>query len=345
MTASTATIGYTFPTLLDVLKRLEPDGTIAKVAEVLTKRNPILQDMVWKEGNLPTGHRFTSRSALPALTWRKFNQGLASSKSGTDQHEETCGMLSGYSKVDSDLAKLNGNEAAFRASEDISFVTAFNNSLATAIFYSSVQATPEAIQGLSPRLGSTTNNPATYTGTGPTGTGQLVKADSNASGANQTSMWMVGWADDTVFGIFPKASMGGLSHEDLGKQLVLDAANLQFDAWVTKWVWKCGLCVKDWRFVARACNIDTNNWSGDLSTGADLLSNASDLWTAIYNIDECRPVLYMSRQCYNMFAKQYIAREGRVMDYFDNGGSRMPMYAGIPIRFCDALTATEAVVS
>jgi hypothetical protein len=343
--ATGGNIGNTFPTLVDVLMRLDPNGTIATIAEVLTKRNPILQDMTWQEGNLPTGHKFSSRSALPSLTWRMFNQGVVNSKSVTAQHTEDCGMLTGLSKVDCAVAELNGNEAAFRASEDLAFVTGFNNALATAIFYSNSAATPEQFMGLSPRLSTTTANPAAVSGTGPTGTGQLVKADASASGANQTSIWAIGWAPETVFGIFPKGSIGGLHADDLGKQLVPDAANNQFPAWVTQWVWKCGLCVKDYRFVSRGCNIDVNNWASDLSSGADLLSVMSDCYTAIYNPDECNLAFYMARQTYNMLAKQYLSHEGRVMDFMDRGGSRVPSYFGIPIRFCDAITVAESVVS
>jgi hypothetical protein len=345
MTASTATLGSTFPTLTDQLKRLDPNGSIATIAEVLTQMNPILQDMSWVEGNLPTGHRFTSRAALPALTWRKFNQGVDASKSTTDQHDETCGMLVGYSKVDAALAKLNGNEAAFRASEDLAFVQSFNNQLSSAIFYSNVATNPEQFHGLSPRLSTTTNNPATVTGTGPTGTGQLIKADSAASGSYQTSIWLVGWSPESVFGIFPKGSTGGLQHHDMGEQLVLDAASKQFRAYVSEWQWQCGLAVKDFRYLARVCNIDTNNWTNDLSAGADLAMRMMDASTAIFNLESCRPVYYMSRQAYNMLSQQLVAREARWLDYLDNGGVKVPHLYGIPIRFVDSLTAVEAVVS
>lgn len=43
------------PTLLDLAKRLDPDGKIDVIAEILTQENPILEDMNFVEGNLPTG--------------------------------------------------------------------------------------------------------------------------------------------------------------------------------------------------------------------------------------------------------------------------------------------------
>ena len=60
-----AVLATTNPTLADVAKSLDPDGSVAKVVEILSKTNEILLDMPWVEGNLPTGHRTTIRSGLP----------------------------------------------------------------------------------------------------------------------------------------------------------------------------------------------------------------------------------------------------------------------------------------
>ena len=51
------------PTLLDLAKRLDPDGKIDVIAEILTQENPILEDMNFVEGNLPTGSRRLARSS------------------------------------------------------------------------------------------------------------------------------------------------------------------------------------------------------------------------------------------------------------------------------------------
>lgn len=343
MTASTQTFGNTFPTLVDVLKRLDPNGTIAQIANTLTKVNPILADMTWQEGNLPDGHKFTSTTALPSLTWRKYNQGVDPSKGTTDQHTETCGMLEGYSAVDTDLAKLNGNEAAYRASEDKLFVTSFDNTISTALFYASAVKNPEQFDGLSTRYATTTNNIAASGGV--TGTGQIIKADSAASGADQTSIWLVGYSPETVFGIYPKGSVGGLQHQDLGTQLWTDSNSKRFTAYVSKWQWKLGLCVRDYRYLVRICNIDTSTWTADLSAGADIAMNMISAISQIFNIKLCRPVFYSSRAAFNMLAQQLVARQANWLQYIDEGGVLVPHFYGVPVRFCDALTITEAVVS
>jgi hypothetical protein len=42
-------------TLVDWAKRLDPDGKTSAIAELLGQSNEILMDMLWTEGNLPTG--------------------------------------------------------------------------------------------------------------------------------------------------------------------------------------------------------------------------------------------------------------------------------------------------
>ena len=62
-----ATIGATVLTLADWAKRLDPDGKTPTIVELLSMTNEILLDMLWKEGNLPTGERTTVRTGLPTV--------------------------------------------------------------------------------------------------------------------------------------------------------------------------------------------------------------------------------------------------------------------------------------
>src|SRR3546814_7032271 len=90
----------------------------------ISQDNEILEDMPYVEGNLTTGHRATIRTVLPTATWRNLNAGIPTSKSRTNQVDATCGMLEARGAVDKELARLNGNTASFRASENIAFLEA-----------------------------------------------------------------------------------------------------------------------------------------------------------------------------------------------------------------------------
>ena len=91
------------------------------IVELLSQTNPVLTDMLFVEGNIPTGHRTTVRTGLPAATRRLLNYGVPSSKSTTAQVTDSTGMLETYAEIDKATADLNGNTAEFRLSEDNAF--------------------------------------------------------------------------------------------------------------------------------------------------------------------------------------------------------------------------------
>jgi len=59
-----AKVGQNVITLVDHAKRLDPDGKVARIAELLAENNEIMNDIPFIEGNLPTGHLGTVRTGL-----------------------------------------------------------------------------------------------------------------------------------------------------------------------------------------------------------------------------------------------------------------------------------------
>jgi hypothetical protein len=125
-----ATIGPIALTLVDWAKRIDDDGKIAEIINLLSQTNEILDDMLWVEGNLPTGHKTTIRTGLPSAYWRLLNMGVPRGKSTTAQITESCGMLETYSDIDVDLVALAGNDRAFRLSEELAFLEGMNQQMA-----------------------------------------------------------------------------------------------------------------------------------------------------------------------------------------------------------------------
>jgi hypothetical protein len=327
------TLNQTLVSLLDSYSRRDPDGTIAQIVEVLTQRTVVMEDLEWVEGNTATGHVVTSRTALPGIQYRRYNEGIAVTKSRTDQVTESIGKMAGMSKVDVELAALHGDGAAFRATEDDAFLQAFANEFETGFFYNSTASSPEKWQGLAPRFASTT---------GPGGS-QVIKMDSSASGSDQASAWLVGHGAQTVHGIFPKGEMLGLNPYDGGRQLTLDASNNQFWAWVTSWAWNVGVCVKDFRYVARVANIDMGNI---LSTGSALIDAMIRAQRKIFK-PGAKLVWYANRDVITFLelqAKNAVATGGPV-HYKEIGGQPILTFRGVPIKETDALLNTESTVS
>lgn len=325
-------------TLADWAKRQDPDGKIPVVAELLSQTNEILEDAVFMEGNLPTGHRVTIRTGLPDVYWRSINQGVPVSKSTTATIDEACGMLEARSHVDVELAKLNGNTAAFRLSEDFAFLEAMNQAQARTMFYGNPASDARQYLGLAPR----------YSAISGAGNSQNILSGGGAS-TNNTSIYLVVWGDQTVFCPFPKGSSAGLSHQDLGEESVPDAQGNFYQALRTLYQWKNGLVVKDWRYIVRICNINTANLVNE-SSAANLIKLMSRALDRIPNMGAGRPAFYMNRTVYSMLriqalntSQNAIAIESGLNQF--GTPTRWASFQGVPLRRCDQLLNTEATVS
>jgi len=333
-----ATLGTSALTLTDWAKRLDPDGKVPSVVELLSQTNEILTDMLWNEGNLPTGHRVTVRTGLPTVAWRLLNGGVTPSKSTTAQIDEQTAMLEAWSEVDKDLAELNGNINAFRLSEAMAFIEAMNQEMAQTLFYGNSGLAPEEFTGLATRysaISGATNGSNVITGSG--------------AGSDNSSVWLVGWGDRSIFGIFPKGSKAGLIHEDYGIQTVTVGTGIggaKMRAYQERFQWKAGIALKDWRYVVRIPNIDISNLVAK-SSAADLIELMIKATYRLPSLNNCRPVFYMNRTCMQMLdiQRRDDVMTGAGLTWETVDGKRQGTFRGIPIRCVDALTETEATVS
>jgi len=329
------TLAVTHPTLSDFTKRMDPDGKIDTIVEILNQNNEILDDMVWQEGNLATGHRTTIRSGLPSPTWRKLYGGVQPTKSRTVQVTDNCGMLEAYAEVDKALADLNGNTAAFRLSEDRAHLEGMNQEFASTLFYGNEGTEPEAFTGLSPRLNSTSANNGDH----------LILG----SGTENTSIWLVVWGPNTVHGIFPKGSMAGFRMEDKGQVTIenIDGSNGRMEAYRTHYRWDCGLCVRDWRYLVRA-QIDYSALVKNAATGADLIDIMTQMLEVLPSggLGMGRPAFYVNRGIRSFLRRQIVnkvASSTLAMDQI--AGKRTLIFDEVPVRRCDSILYTETELS
>jgi len=334
-----ATLSANALTLADWAKRKDPDGKVPMIVELLAETNEILDDMLWVEGNLPTGHRTTVRTGLPTVAWKLLNQGVSTSKSTTAQIDEACGIMEAWSEVDKDLAMLNGNTAQFRLSEAQAFVEAMNQEMASTLFYGNSNTAPEEFTGLAAR----------YSDLSSADNSQNV-IDGGGAGSDNTSVWLVCWGDRTCHGIFPKGSNAGLQHEDKGEKTIEtaggSAAGKRLDVYQDKWQWKCGVALRDWRYVVRIPNIDISDLIANSGSQADLINLMIKAIHRLPSLSTGRCAFYMNRTVMQMLDIQRrddVAAAG--MQYKEVDGKLVPNFRQIPIRKVDALLETESAVS
>lgn len=330
-------------TLADWAKRLDPNGQVPVIAELLSQTNEILEDAVFLQGNLPTGHRLTIRTGLPQIFYRMINQGVPTSKSTTTQVDEACGILEARSHIDVELAKLNGNTGEFRLSEDRAFIEGMNQTMAGALFYGNPATDPRQFLGLQTR----------YSAIAGAGNAQNI-LDAGGTGSNNASIYLVVWGDNTVFCPFPKGSTAGLMHQDLGEESVPDANNNFFQALRTLYQWKNGVAVKDWRYIVRIANINTSDLTSQSATQSinaatqiiNLMSRAID---RVPNLSMGKAAFYANRTVYSMLRVAALNKSNAALSITDaltqfGTPYKLTSFLGVPLRKVDQLLNTESRV-
>ena len=328
-----STINSRNPSLIDVAKRTDPDGKIAKIVEILSETNEILNAMPWIECNDGTTHQTTVRTGLPGVTWRKLNYGVQSTKSRTANVKDSCGMLEAYAKIDKDLAMLNGNTAAFRLSEDAAFLEAMSQEMATTLFYGDTSVTPEKFMGLVPRFNDSTV---------PSGDNIV---DAGGVGSDNTSIWLIVWGDQNIHGIYPKGSQAGLKHSDLGEDTTQDENGGEYQILRTHYQWKCGLTVKDWRYVVRIANVDVNALTKDAATGPDLVDLMAHALELVPNLQRGRAEFYCNRTIKSYLRRQIKNSNNVQISMAEVAGKHVMFFDEVPVRRCDAILSSEAAVA
>ena len=335
-----AALGVTNPTLLDVAKATDPDGSIASIVEILNETNEVFDDMTFVEGNLPTGHRTTIRTGIPAPTWRKLYGGVQPTKSTNAQVTDNCGMLEAYAEIDKALADLNGNTAAFRMSETRPHIEGITQEVVDTLFYGNEGTEPEAFTGLSPRYANLTADANSDN-----------VLDGGGTGTDNASMWLVVWGPNTIHGIIPKGSKAGLQHQDLGEVTLENATAAtagsgRMQAYRSHFRFDVGLSVRDWRYAVRICNIDKSLLTNDASGGADLPDLMFQAITQVPNLGAGRAAFYMSRNTMSYLRRQLTnATGGSTLVDSNVGGKFITSWNGVPLKRCDSLSADEAAIT
>lgn len=338
-----ATLG-TLKTLVDRAKEADPSGKKeAKIAEVLAQKNALWDEAVVNEGNLPTGEQCTIRAGLPTPSWRMLNSGTPNTKATSAQITFNCGMLSDRSQVDVKSANLYKDKATFLMNESLAHIEGMNQEVAQTTFYGSA-SNPEEFVGFA-------NIYSALSGAG--NSQNLITA--GGSGSDNTSVYLIGWGDQSIYFIFPQGSKAGLNREYLGVQDAFDGSNNRFRAHMDSYEWDIGLVVKDWRYGVRIPNVDVSDLVAGTGTQAttastflpDLMSRAID---RLPDLTTCNPAFYMNRTAASLL--RVAARRGTTnavtiepgLNQFGKTIHTM-RYLGIPVRIVDALLNTESVVS
>ena len=333
------------PGLVDILSRTDPNGNISQVVELAALINPVVEDALYTECNDGTKHQHVIRTGIPEPAWRRYNSGVKQVKTTTAKVTDTTGMATAYMNVDAALARLNGNEAAFRASEMVGVVEGFSQFIARNVFYGSTDTTPDGFMGLAPRM----DDPTVASGR------QLVNA--GGTGIDNTSIFFVTWGPKATTLLYPKGSSVGLTRKDLGERMVnAPDGSGEFLALTDYLTWDIGMAVTDWRGNARVCNIDVSNLTKDAATGADLLDLMIDAEVKVRganrvgidgngNLVKGKTVIYANETVCAFLRKQALNKKNVMLRIEQIDDEPTTMWGQWPIRCVDAISNAEAAIT
>lgn len=341
-------------TLIDLARRTDPNGDVADVAELLSEANEIYDDLVWKEGLTNTGHIYTVRTSIPTGWWRYIGQGVPMSKSTTAQGRINCGMLEDQFTVDRAILDMAEDQNKFRYEEDNAHLEGMAQTIAQTFIYGSNIANPAQFTGLSAFY--STVNPATAANAANVFNG-------GGTGSNNSSIWLIGWSPRSIYGVFPKGSKAGLTLEPLDyTQLAYDTLGNPYRAAVTWFQQRAGLCVEDWRWGSRLCNLDVTSAGLGGPNPFDIFANGltkmvlrmPKMARGVSGITETdarseagmvvRPAIYANRTVRGFMDIQAIRDKNVLIGPKDYAGNPVDSFRSVPIRVMDVITSTEAEV-
>jgi len=327
-----AVVGSLVMTLADVGKTLDPNGSVARIIEILNQQNEMLEDILWMECNGGDNHTSAIRTGLPAGTWRMLYQGVQPAKTTRAQVKDTVGMLENYSEPDKKLIDLAKDGPALRLSEARGIMEGMNQQMQQAFLYGNQNVVQQMFTGFSPRFNSLT-----------AGTGANI-IDAGGTGLDNTSIWYVVWGEDTCFGLYPRGVPGGLKHRDLGEDTKVLSDGSMYQVLRDHFEWSAGMALRDWRYVVRIANIDVSDLTTDVSklkALVGLMIQASEL---IRTQGNGKAAWYMNRNTASKLRQAILEKIGLNLTWETVSGKKVMMFDGVPVRRIEQLLNTEARV-
>lgn len=301
------------------------------IAEVLSKKNEIINDMVMIESNLDSGHEYAVRTGIPAGTWRIAYKGLQPSKGTTKIEIARPGVCGAYSVVEKMVAEKGGHVDAVREGQAKAIIKGMSDTVADALIHGGKKQLERCV-GLEAHYNTKTVANAD--------TAKNVVDGGSATDDVNTSIYLVVWGVDKICGFYPKGSRAGLARTDYGLTTAVDGANGEYPAYKEYFEWKVGLAVQDWRYAGRVCNIKTT----DLAN-VDLLGVMQDLEEKVESLTDGKPVFYMNRTVKAALRKQLGAKANVLYTPSQPGALPVMHVDEIPVHICDSIGNDESLVS
>ena len=243
----------------------------------------------------------------------------------------------------------------YRYQEDNAFLEGMSQTIAQTFVYGNNIANLAQFTGLSP-----------FYNTLETATAQNAANVFNGGGvgSNNASIWLIGWHPRAVYAVYPKGSAQGLKAMPLNStEVAYDSSGNIFPAALTWFSQDAGLCVEDWRYASRLCNLDVTaaglggvspydifaqGMSSMLLRMPKMARSASGITKTDAKTEDgmvVRPAFYTNRTVRKYMDIQVLRDKNVLIGIHDYAGIPTEMYRGIPIRVMDVMSSSETAVT
>jgi hypothetical protein len=327
-------------TIMDIVNSytsLDAQAKYIWAAKTLARKCPFFQDMPMRPSNQIFSNIGVRQSYLATPGTRRFNSGVAPTKSIVTPFTEQICMIEDYSDVDKALCDIQPNPETWRQERDAMKLEAMTHKAEDQIIYGSIGTDPAAINGFATRF-----NSLSYYPNGDTSWPLICKSAGGSSSV--TSIFVVQWGEGKVFGIYPQNLPAGIKVEDLGEQTAVASDSpltspAFYQAYRSHLAVYFGINVEDERCVQRYCNIE--------QSGSSNIFDPEHLVEVINRLpDPDGAVIYVSR---GVKTQMDIAAMNKSNGFYtvdsqgDIFGRPLLRFRGIPVRMADRLTTETAV--
>lgn len=326
--------------LLDIMKRVDPNGIPAQIIQLLDEENDFLQTIPFFPTNQQLVHQETVMTGLPEVGFGRINKGVKASIGKTAQMTFGTGFVNALDQIDINLIDVSGNAASHMSMESMSKMESMIQ-LLTSTYFTGTLANPDGFVGFGEYYSA-------------------LSVDPNNAGFNiidgggttdLQSIWLVCWGPTRVYGIHPMhIGKAGFNRQFQGEHNIQDDDGHTLVVEQTSYKWHAGLVVADWRSVVRIANLDivalkAEAASATVSGTGSTLTNF--IIQAIERIRGSGPKsanLYMSEEMMTILRTQIVNKNNVEYDFNNVAGKKIVMFDNIPVRKVDQLGLENQVV-
>lgn len=341
-----------FLTLADLGKLEGPDGNLEfkDQVDMTWQANEVLQVLPWIPCNDKNKHMILQRVGLPTVYETMFHGGTLPSTGVDAQMWVPTAYFTSLEEIPKKMADDTGDPEGLRYQRSRGHYEAHAQNMASTIFYGNTLTDLLSFPGLAFMYSSTTAL-----------NGQNV-LKAGGAGSDNTSLWLLGFGDDAVSGLYPNGSMAGLEHTYAGPAWVENQGASAGTPYTGKrelvyrdhYSWTAGLLNANWKWAVRICNISVNALVSGVND-ANLIQLAESAvhrlpTTAVRTPDPNSPVRRVAWIC-NRTIREMIDRQSRQqvaaggqLRYEVVDGIQREIFHNIPMYTNDQITNSETLV-